>query len=250
MTDTHEIVIRAPVAIQRESIGTHPLVAMAMQRPEMLTPDSMQKMLDLQKQFEEMEAKRAFDADKINLMRTMPTVIIKDNKKSEENKRFESATLAHILETVEPHLLTNGFSKSWKTVCDGNKVTVSCVITHHLGHSESTEISAPPDNSGGKNPVQAIGSTVEYLKRYTLNCLLGITTKGEPDADTSPDRKDDDRVDVNKNLRSLSRLKSYGISKEKAEEFTGKPVEKWTSADLLDLGEMVKTQTGAENIGG
>ena len=39
----------------------------------------------------------------------------------------------------------------------------------------------PADISGGKNPLQAIGSSTSYGKRYTAGALLNITSRGEDD---------------------------------------------------------------------
>ena len=39
----------------------------------------------------------------------------------------------------------------------------------------------PADTSGSKNVVQAIGSSVSYGKRYTMQALLNITSGGEDD---------------------------------------------------------------------
>ncbi len=38
---------------------------------------------------------------------------------------------------------------------------------------------APADTSGSKNMVQARGSTITYLERYTLCAILGIATADE-----------------------------------------------------------------------
>lgn len=38
-----------------------------------------------------------------------------------------------------------------------------------------------PDQSGGKNNIQAKGSTMTYLQRYTLNTLLAIATEDDND---------------------------------------------------------------------
>ena len=53
---------------------------------------------------------------------------------------------------------------------------VTCKITHVKGHSEETTLSAPSDTSGSKNAIQAIGSTITYLERYTLLALTGLAT--------------------------------------------------------------------------
>jgi hypothetical protein len=38
------------------------------------------------------------------------------------------------------------------------------------------ELAAAPDASGSKNAIQAIGSTISYLERYTLLALTGLAT--------------------------------------------------------------------------
>ena len=55
-------------------------------------------------------------------------------------------------------------------------MSVICTISHWQGHAESTKLSAAPDNSGSKNSIQAIGSTISYLERYTLLALTGLAT--------------------------------------------------------------------------
>ena len=50
-----------------------------------------------------------------------------------------------------------------------------------MGHSESTTLEAAADQSGGKNAIQAIGSTVTYLERYTLLALTGLATHEDDD---------------------------------------------------------------------
>ena len=52
-------------------------------------------------------------------------------------------------------------------------VTVECILTHELGHSQKVVMFAPPDATGGKNPIQAIKSTRTYLKRSTFEDVTG-----------------------------------------------------------------------------
>jgi len=75
----------------------------------------------------------------------------------------------------------HGLSASWHTKQDNGAVSVTCTITHLMGHKESVTLSAPPDNSGSKNNIQAIGSTVTYLQRYTLFAITGIAAADQDD---------------------------------------------------------------------
>ena len=46
-----------------------------------------------------------------------------------------------------------------------------------MGHEKSTSLQAPPDESSGKNSIQAIASTVSYLERYTFLAITGLSTR-------------------------------------------------------------------------
>ena len=70
---------------------------------------------------------------------------------------------------------------------------VTCKITHELGHSEETSLSAPADSSGSKNAIQAIGSTITYLQRYTLLALTGLATHEQDDDAQAVSEKIDDK---------------------------------------------------------
>lgn len=80
-----------------------------------------------------------------------------------------------------------GTTKKWN---DGAKrfidaettiVTVCCTISHGDGHSESCSLTSPLEDSGQKNALQQLGSTISYLRRYTLCSALGIGTSDDLD---------------------------------------------------------------------
>ncbi len=97
---------------------------------------------------------------------------------------YNHATLGAICEIIVASLARFGFSHRWDTKQpDSGMIVVSCIITHSLGHSETTEMQAPPDNSGKKNGIQQIASTVTYCQRYTLLSACGLSTKDMPDDD-------------------------------------------------------------------
>lgn len=85
-------------------------------------------------------------------------------------------------EAITPVLTEYGFVITFRAgmAADG-KVTVTGILSHTAGHSEETTIPLPHDSSGSKNPVQAVGSSLSYGKRYAATFLLNIRTKGEDD---------------------------------------------------------------------
>jgi hypothetical protein len=79
---------------------------------------------------------------------------------------------------------THGFSHRWDTEQpDSGMIAVTCSITHAMGHCETTRMVAPPDNSGKKNVIQQVASTITYLQRYTLLAACGLATNEQLDDD-------------------------------------------------------------------
>jgi hypothetical protein len=62
-----------------------------------------------------------------------------------------------------------------------DRISVTCILSHRDGHSEETTLSGPPDASGNKNAIQAIGSTLTYLQRYSLVQALGLAAANDDD---------------------------------------------------------------------
>jgi len=60
-------------------------------------------------------------------------------------------------------------------------VTVTATLSHSTGHDVTTSMSGGADTSGSKNAIQALGSSVSYLKRYTASALLNLTSHGSDD---------------------------------------------------------------------
>jgi hypothetical protein len=111
-----------------------------------------------------------------------PPKIVKDMTVSYKQTRYNHASLANVAGMINSALGEHGLSAAWVTGQKEGMVHVTCKITHILGHSELTELFAAPDATGSKNSIQAIGSTVSYLQRYTILALTGLAT-GEHDND-------------------------------------------------------------------
>lgn len=85
-------------------------------------------------------------------------------------------------EAITPILVKHGFALSFRSgVAQDGKIAITTILSHEEGHSEETTITLPHDSSGSKNPVQAVGSSLSYGKRYGATFLLNIRTKGEDD---------------------------------------------------------------------
>lgn len=136
--------------------------------------EKLKGLLDLQIKWEENEARKAFHKA-MSEFKANPPEIEKDRDVCFGNTKFSHASLANVVRTITKELSKHGLSASWRTAQNGT-IAVTCKITHVLGHSEETTLSAPSDTSGSKNAIQAIGSTISYLERYSLLAVLGLAT--------------------------------------------------------------------------
>ena len=136
---------------------------------------TLEKMMALQERYEQNEARKAYHVAMATFKRNPPK-IEKDANVSYGNTSYKHATLANVAEKINNGLSEQGLSAAWQTEQRDKSISVTCKITHILGHSESTTLEAGADTSGAKNSIQAIGSTITYLQRYTLLSLTGLAT--------------------------------------------------------------------------
>ena len=144
------------------------------------TIEEIEKLLTLKERFDKAEALKAYNKA-MSQFKANPPAIKKDKKvgyKPKDGGRdvsYSHASLYNVTESINKELSKYGLSASWSTKQNGT-ISVTCRITHVKGHSEETTLSAPADQSGAKNAIQAIGSTITYLERYSLLALTGLAT--------------------------------------------------------------------------
>lgn len=147
--------------------------------------ETLEKLMTLQERWEKNQARKAFDEAMSEAKSEIP-VILKNrtvdftSPKGRTNYRHED--LAEIARTVDPILTKHGLSYRYRTATDQGVVTVTCIVSHRDGHSEENTLSAGRDESGNKNSIQAVGSTITYLQRYTLKAALGLAASTDDDA--------------------------------------------------------------------
>jgi len=142
-----------------------------------LDPSLIEKMMDLAERNQKNEARMAFNRA-MAAFKADPPDIAKDKTVSFGSGKasYAHASLANVTKTISKALSAHGLSANWQTSQVENAITVTCTICHFDGHCESTSLTAAPDTSGSKNSIQAIGSTISYLERYTLLAITGLAT--------------------------------------------------------------------------
>lgn len=159
----------------------------------------VEKLMDLQDRHQRNEAIRAFNNAMADAKRDMP-LIAKNRKVDFTNNAgqrtfYEYEDLAGILAIVDPILGSHGLSVRFRTSTGPNMpIVVTCVISHRDGYSEENTLPGPRDDSGKKNQLQQMGSTITYLQRYTLKAALGLASARDDDAVSTGDDEPEERL--------------------------------------------------------
>lgn len=146
----------------------------------------LERLLALHERWEASNARKAFDMALSQAKAEIP-VIKKNRRVGFESRRTGTNTdyahedLAEIARTIDPILGKFGLSYRFRTDSSEAKIKVTCIISHRDGHSEENTLISDRDTSGNKNTIQAIGSAVTYLQRYSLKAALGLSAAKDDD---------------------------------------------------------------------
>lgn len=212
------------------------------------TLEQVEKMMDLQERWEHREAEKAFN-DALAAFKAEAVEVIKrrevDFTSQKGRTNYKHAELSDVVEAVGPALSKHGFAWNWKTMQEKDTIHVTCILKHRQGHSDSVTLSATADNSGNKNSIQAIASTVTYLERHTLKAITGVSEKGED----NDGRGDDKAVQV-------AELRDYWISEMAMSDTSEQAIDVWEKGcveiqktnDLAAFAAFKKAYTDKRNI--
>jgi hypothetical protein len=140
----------------------------------------LDRLIGFHERLQAQAARRAFDKALAAAKAKIP-IIAKNRTAMVRRQPYRHEDLAEIARTITPVLARNGLSYRFRSQSTGALVTVVCVISHRDGHSEENSLSASPDESGEKNSIQAVGSTLTYLQRMTLKAALGLAASDDDD---------------------------------------------------------------------
>lgn len=90
------------------------------------------------------------------------------------------ATLASVLDTVRGPLAEHGLSIVQAPSSEGNMVSVTTRLAHLSGEWMETTISAP-----AATDIQKLGSSISYLRRYSLMAMLALAADDDDDGNTA-----------------------------------------------------------------
>jgi len=188
------VVLDQPRAVATQSVVTpSQILQLAMDKGVDL--DRLEKLYELQRQWEAHESRKAFTSA-MALFKQNPPQIFKDKHVSFQTSRgtteYDHATLGAACDAIIKGLSTVGITHDWDPdTTDPKRIAVTCILTHASGHEKKVTMHGPPDDSGGKNPIQAMASTVNYLERYTLFAATGMAAMDDDDGRAAGKRPDE-----------------------------------------------------------
>ena len=207
-----------------QSMTPMDLLQMAVQKG--VDIDQLGKLMELQERWMANQAKVAY-SEAITKFKESPPKITKNKHVRFETSKgvteYDHTTLDHLVDEVTKALSDVGITIRWSFPPTPDVITVTCILTHRLGHSETATLSGPADVSGNKNPIQARNSTVTYLERYTLFACCGLAPQGivlDDDGSSASAMPPDwlsERLDWLENCRNMDELsKQFRLAYQEA----------------------------------
>ena len=178
--------------------------------------DKMQRILDMQIQVLDREARDEFFDAMNKVQMNMPSVA-RDARNEQTHSTY--ATLDSISRAIKPIYTAQGFSTSFRQEKSDieNYIRIAGTLRHRAGHSEDSHVDMPLDKTGmkdniNKTDVHATGSTFTYGRRYLTCLMFDIATGDDLDGNQPPEGLDKEQEAAVEALLTE-------LSKEQQDEF-------------------------------
>ena len=171
--------------IQHDDAPTgSPMLALAEKAVQAGQADQIERLMDMHERWEANEARKAFDKAMAAFKADPPKIdknATVDFTSSKGRTHYTHATLDHVSSVISKAMAPHGLSFRWTTDQEGAQIKVACIVAHEQGHQERVTLTGAPDQSGNKNNIQQVGSTITYLQRYTLLAATGLAASDQDD---------------------------------------------------------------------
>lgn len=220
----------------QQTQGLAPAFSLAMNSDMDL--EKLEKILDLQRRWESDQSVKAFNSAFAQFQQDMPK-IAKEEHVNYTNKAgivtdYWHSSLGGILSQIRAPLAENGLSISWTNRnMDGGMIEITAVLSHVDGHHRAVSMTGLPDQSGGKNSIQAQASTVSYLKRYTILMVIGADSEDDDGMGGDPIGPGVKRITFEQAQEIVDKVESKGYNLEKFIEGVAK--KGWTITNMEEL---------------
>src|ERR1700757_1357905 len=159
--------------------------------------EKLERMMAMYERLKAKEAELAYNAAKGRILKKLARIKIVKNRsvlyeieKGNPQKGTYEAFKYAPLEEIDKHLRPLLAKEDMDLSYSDEPAKGGCILIRgrlkHLpgGHYEDSFMPAPPDITGGKSNVQAVGSTNSFLRRYVACNIFNIVVVGDDDDGT------------------------------------------------------------------
>jgi len=206
-------------------------------------------MMALQKEHDAYQAKKAYVKAMAKAKQNTPKILktkqvgFKSKKPGVAATSYKHADLGDVTGQINEWLANVGISSSFTPEQSSNGIKITCTLTHELGHSESVALLGGADNTGNKNALQSMGSTMSYLERYTLLSITGLATHDMDDDGAGSEQVQylsvDQVTEINDRLKEAN-----GDEIKFLKTFNAQSVETITAAQYAGALTLLKAKAG------
>ena len=109
-------------------------------------------------------------------------VDFQSNKSGAARTKYKYENFADVARIVDPVFAAHGLAYRFAVEQGGELVKVTCIVSHADGYSERVRLESKVDpGSTGMSMVQALGSALTYLQRYSLRAAIGLAAAVDDD---------------------------------------------------------------------
>jgi hypothetical protein len=153
-----------------------------------LNIDVFDRLLKARREEEDRAAERAFNAALSQAKGELQPVLksrevdYPSKKEGSGRVKYRYESFADVARVVDPVFKQHGLSYRFSIAQTLEQVTVTCIVSHADGFSERTSLEGKVDpGSTGMSMVQALGSALSYLQRYSLRAAIGLAAGVDDD---------------------------------------------------------------------
>ena len=214
-----------------------------------LNVEVFDRLLTVRRQEEDRAAERAFNLAmslaKGELQPVLKTrdVDFQSNKPGAARTKYKYENFADVARVVDPVFAAHGLSYRFAVDQQSDLVRVTCIVSHADGYSDRVRLEGKVDpGSTGMSMVQALGSALTYLQRYSLRAAIGLAAAIDDDGrgagGSSPKITTEQANELQKLIDQTGRSQATLLKLVGVESVIDMNVDQYTRArEVLDLAK-------------
>jgi ERF superfamily len=153
-----------------------------------LNVEVFDRLLRTRREEEDRQGERAFNlAMSVAKGQLQPVLKTRDvdypsRKEGSARVKYRYENFADVAKIVDPVFAAHGLAYRFAVEQQADMARVTCIISHADGYSERVKLESKVDpGSTGMSMVQALGSVLTYLQRYSLRAAIGLAAAVDDD---------------------------------------------------------------------